>query len=563
METTKQPSEPRPSKVHNVPSPSHAPSPHHHQQLEEAGHYPPATASTPSSVYMISSLEQQFQEELEHSHHHHHQRRPNPTRDVPGDTFTPPPRQQEEQEVDRNQRRPNPSKNVPSSTFIPPLHQEQQGEDEHQRRSYADKKVPSVLSIPAADCRQSHLRPKSNRTRSATTRHSQREHNVYNYDEGDNYSYSTISTRYTEFQGSRGGYYQPDPPYTYPSTSAYNDASSYHDYVPDGQGGIGVGVGVAAGGTIYEDDRVAAERHGAPGNHHHHHDLRGGNGSYNHHPTRDDGHYSHRGASSSSPHHHHHQHWDSDQDLPQPLSTAAQRQQQQHHHQRGYRQSQRPPHGEEYSVRGTGRSGIDAGTASFNHHRRRQDRHPGESFEGRPQASPMYEHMERHFNGNAHTARVLSAGDDTNSTGHQQRTMRNHPDFSYDNTGYDDTPSVYAPPPAPYDQPPNNRSKKDLLVEISPGCRVPLRGSEETTAAIGRDFFDPMTCFACSKDIFCISDASFVVCPSCRTISPVGGEGGPDSDLFRYGLGLGFTGESLNKIQQEIMLEREKQAYCL
>jgi hypothetical protein len=94
------------------------------------------------------------------------------------------------------------------------------------------------------------------------------------------------------------------------------------------------------------------------------------------------------------------------------------------------------------------------------------------------------------------------------------------------------------------------------MVEISAGVHEPLRGADETVRAIRQDFYVPISCFGCSKDIFCIADAKYVICPECRVVSPIE-EGALDGQsLEQRGLGLGFTCESLFQMQSEILSER-------
>lgn len=90
-------------------------------------------------------------------------------------------------------------------------------------------------------------------------------------------------------------------------------------------------------------------------------------------------------------------------------------------------------------------------------------------------------------------------------------------------------------------------------IEISPGVHLRLRGADETWRAVKIDFFVPCQCFCCDADneetIFCIQDADYVVCPICKTVSPLEGDCDARSD---GGVGLGFTMTALGKIQDEI-----------
>jgi hypothetical protein len=108
-------------------------------------------------------------------------------------------------------------------------------------------------------------------------------------------------------------------------------------------------------------------------------------------------------------------------------------------------------------------------------------------------------------------------------------------------------------------------------VEISPGVYVRLRGAEETWDCIRHDFFMPCTCFGCSHELCCIQDADFVLCPTCRVVSPMnttssGSENAnaatasstSTADIeHKGGVGLGFTFDDLLKWQAEIIQGRD------
>ena len=94
-------------------------------------------------------------------------------------------------------------------------------------------------------------------------------------------------------------------------------------------------------------------------------------------------------------------------------------------------------------------------------------------------------------------------------------------------------------------------------MEIAPGQRVRLRGAKETWQCVENDFYLPTTCFSCDTDLCCIMDASYVLCPVCKVVSPVEGwAGGPDG-----GVGLGFTYTDLAKWQQEIVHRRQQAGF--
>lgn len=100
-----------------------------------------------------------------------------------------------------------------------------------------------------------------------------------------------------------------------------------------------------------------------------------------------------------------------------------------------------------------------------------------------------------------------------------------------------------------------NKNSKVVWIEISPGVRVRLRGAAETRACIARDFFLPHLCFSCSLEVFCIQDASYLLCPQCRVVNPVATH---DDFTHDGGLGLGFTIEELARIQEELRREERE-----
>jgi hypothetical protein len=88
-----------------------------------------------------------------------------------------------------------------------------------------------------------------------------------------------------------------------------------------------------------------------------------------------------------------------------------------------------------------------------------------------------------------------------------------------------------------------------IMVEVTPGYIVPLRGSAETWSAVQCGRIIKTMCFSCMWQLVCIKDADLVMCPGCRVISPVTeGVGGG-------GLGLGMKEEDasfeLNALKQK------------
>lgn len=96
-------------------------------------------------------------------------------------------------------------------------------------------------------------------------------------------------------------------------------------------------------------------------------------------------------------------------------------------------------------------------------------------------------------------------------------------------------------------RPKSPHSHRDL-VQIYPGVYVPLRSATETENAIASDFYIHTKCVGCIRDIFCILDAAYVICPSCKFVSALDEEKG----RMRHGLGIGFTGKTLCEMKARV-----------
>jgi hypothetical protein len=88
---------------------------------------------------------------------------------------------------------------------------------------------------------------------------------------------------------------------------------------------------------------------------------------------------------------------------------------------------------------------------------------------------------------------------------------------------------------------------KCMMIEIAPGEYARLRGADETWKAIKYDFFVPCVCTCCTLTLFCIQDATYVLCPECRVVCPLENNCGDNG-----GVGLGFKIEDLVDWQKEI-----------
>jgi hypothetical protein len=72
-------------------------------------------------------------------------------------------------------------------------------------------------------------------------------------------------------------------------------------------------------------------------------------------------------------------------------------------------------------------------------------------------------------------------------------------------------------------------SESSVLIEISPGVLTPLRGSKETEDAWQNGLCKHVCCNVCDTKLACVWDCEYILCPDCRSISPVSGSGLSDS----------------------------------
>ena len=93
-----------------------------------------------------------------------------------------------------------------------------------------------------------------------------------------------------------------------------------------------------------------------------------------------------------------------------------------------------------------------------------------------------------------------------------------------------------------------------MTIEIAPGIKLPLRGSEETWKAIEEGQITVTNCVSCQQELHCVLDAQLVVCPDCTILSPVDQSyhyAGTSAD--RYGVGLGIKPEDVVRWIQQHM----------
>ena len=98
------------------------------------------------------------------------------------------------------------------------------------------------------------------------------------------------------------------------------------------------------------------------------------------------------------------------------------------------------------------------------------------------------------------------------------------------------------PPPAP-----------QMEIEVSPGYYLRIRGAAETNRAIQQGRVRPTVCSCCTTQLYCIMVAEYVICPTCREISPVDFK--HNNSLGQVGgVGLGLTPDSLQQEMRELRM---------
>lgn len=76
------------------------------------------------------------------------------------------------------------------------------------------------------------------------------------------------------------------------------------------------------------------------------------------------------------------------------------------------------------------------------------------------------------------------------------------------------------------------------MVEIMPGVKVPMHGSAETEHALAQKRIQRVSCSQCNKRVLCVMEATLVICPECRGISPTNLIDSPIYEGGSLGLGL-------------------------
>mmetsp|Transcript_13246 Transcript_13246/g.20080 ORF Transcript_13246/g.20080 Transcript_13246/m.20080 type:complete len:202 (+) Transcript_13246:139-744(+) len=85
-------------------------------------------------------------------------------------------------------------------------------------------------------------------------------------------------------------------------------------------------------------------------------------------------------------------------------------------------------------------------------------------------------------------------------------------------------------------------------VRVAPTLYVTLRGAQETWDALENGNVTKCECLECAMRMFCIQDAHYVLCPSCKIIQPLEGRRRIEFRLFAGGLGLGVPIEACEHV---------------
>jgi hypothetical protein len=115
-----------------------------------------------------------------------------------------------------------------------------------------------------------------------------------------------------------------------------------------------------------------------------------------------------------------------------------------------------------------------------------------------------------------------------------------------------------ASPPQQLRRAQSEQQSVEKTIQVAPGVCIKFRGADETWSCIERDFYMPTMCISCMQELCCIQDADYVICPSCRTVSPMRGMVASTNNNTGHGggVGLGFTYADLARWQAEIMAKR-------
>jgi hypothetical protein len=169
----------------------------------------------------------------------------------------------------------------------------------------------------------------------------------------------------------------------------------------------------------------------------------------------------------------------------------------------------------------------------------RDDSHPIRSSSGHQSPLPLCQDQFVYYQ-----AKAFARNESDESYGSQPGMVNVNGPSSH--TSYDRKPSIQEDPIS------------RLEVEVAPGVFLPLHGSQETLSAMKEGQLVSCTCFVCTRTIMCVSQASYVLCPDCRVVSPV--ECISVSKTMERG--ASFYGETCGGVGLGMKLEEYHSLYC-
>jgi hypothetical protein len=109
-----------------------------------------------------------------------------------------------------------------------------------------------------------------------------------------------------------------------------------------------------------------------------------------------------------------------------------------------------------------------------------------------------------------------------------------------------------------------------LELEVSPGVYLPLHGSKETFQAMQEGCLAETHCLICCASLYCVNVANFVLCPTCRVVSPV--DTAPRDTRHHFddgdrdgrrtgGVGLGMSAAEYDACEREQQLASRRQTF--
>lgn len=83
-------------------------------------------------------------------------------------------------------------------------------------------------------------------------------------------------------------------------------------------------------------------------------------------------------------------------------------------------------------------------------------------------------------------------------------------------------------------------TEERTMMEVAPGLKLVLRSSSETKKAIRKGNTKQTFCLDCSSSLRVISDAEYVLCPMCHSLTPMSITLSLEEMAGAFGIGLGF-----------------------